>query len=187
PPDAAPAATHAILARTTAELAPFAAVAIEIGLPYWAERDDLSFVGTDTAASPGWAFGPGLDGTARSATAIWRALAAAEIRRATLRRRDASLLLATIHATKGLEFDHVACVGLDAGRFPNRRALDEAGDPARQLEEERRLAYVAWTRARSSLELVFDPGGPSPFLGEAFRDAELRTVAAAGRCVIAAA
>jgi len=43
----------------------------------------------------------------------------------------------------------------------------------RALEEERRLAYVAWTRARRSLTLVYDPASPSPFLLEAFSDREL--------------
>jgi superfamily I DNA/RNA helicase len=82
-------------------------------------------------------------------------------------------VLATIHGTKGLEFDHVAVVNLDAGRFPNARSLAEAPDPGRELEEERRLAYVAWTRARRSLVLVYDPGAPSPFLRDAFTDDEL--------------
>jgi len=92
---------------------------------------------------------------------------------AELRRDDAILTLATAHSTKGLEFDHVAVIGLDAGRFPSARSIREAPEPARALEEERRLAYVAWTRARRSLTLVFDPASPSPFLLEAFRDAEL--------------
>ena len=55
PLDAGP--SHAVLARTTAELAPYAAVALELGLPYWAERDDLSFQPDDGASVPGWAFG----------------------------------------------------------------------------------------------------------------------------------
>jgi hypothetical protein len=45
--------------------------------------------------------------------------------------------------------------------FPSRRTLEEAEDPVRALEEERRLAYVAWTRARRSLLLVYDPFAPS--------------------------
>jgi DNA helicase-2/ATP-dependent DNA helicase PcrA len=94
-------------------------------------------------------------------------------RLAELRRDDAALSLATAHATKGLEFDHVAVIGLDAGRFPSARSLAEAPDPERALEEERRLAYVAWTRARRSLTLVYDPGAPSPFLLEAFSPDEL--------------
>jgi DNA helicase-2/ATP-dependent DNA helicase PcrA len=78
-----------------------------------------------------------------------------------------------MHTTKGLEFDHVAVIGLDEGAFPSERTLTEATDPTRALEEERRLAYVAWTRARKSLLLVYDPAVPSPFLREAFDDAEL--------------
>ena len=90
-----------------------------------------------------------------------------------LRRDDALLLLATAHGTKGLEFDHVAVIGLDEGRFPSARSVAEAVEPIRALEEERRLAYVAWTRARRSLTLVYDPGAPSQFLSEAFTDEEL--------------
>ena len=59
-------------------------------------------------------------------------------------------------------------IGLDEGRFPSARAVAEAIEPERALEEERRLAYVAWTRARRSLTLVYDPGAPSTFLLEAF-------------------
>jgi superfamily I DNA/RNA helicase len=92
---------------------------------------------------------------------------------ARLRTADARLSLATAHATKGLEFDHVAVLGMEAGRFPSARAIDEAEDPARALEEERRLAYVAWTRARRTLTLSFDPDVASPFLGEAFAPDEL--------------
>ena len=92
---------------------------------------------------------------------------------AELRRDDAQLTLATAHSTKGLEFDHVAVIGMDAGRFPSARSLRESTEPERALEEERRLAYVAWTRARRSLTLVYDPASPSPFLLEAFSDREL--------------
>ena len=52
----------------------------------------------------------------------------------------------TIHAAKGLEFDHVFLVGWEEGVFPSQRALDEGG--LASLEEERRLAYVAITRAK---------------------------------------
>ncbi|HEY2887329.1 MAG TPA: 3'-5' exonuclease, partial [Candidatus Limnocylindrales bacterium] len=58
-------------------------------------------------------------------------------------------------------------------RFPSRRALDDARDPEQALEEERRLAYVAWTRARRSLTLLYDPAAPSRFLLDAFSAAEL--------------
>jgi superfamily I DNA/RNA helicase len=97
---------------------------------------------------------------------------------AELRRDDAPLTLATAHGTKGLEFDHVAVIGLDAGRFPSARSIADALEPERAMEEERRLAYVAWTRARRSLTLVYDPGAPSQFLLEAFDPGELGVRAA---------
>ena len=52
----------------------------------------------------------------------------------------------TIHAAKGLEFRTLFLAGWEEGVFPSQRALDEGG--AASLEEERRLAYVAITRAR---------------------------------------
>ncbi|MCO5165109.1 MAG: UvrD-helicase domain-containing protein [Planctomycetes bacterium] len=58
--------------------------------------------------------------------------------------------LTTVHAAKGLEFDVVFVVGLEQGLFPHERALAEG-----QLEEERRLAYVAFTRARKRLVLTY--------------------------------
>ena len=88
-------------------------------------------------------------------------------------RDDAKLTFATAHATKGLEFDHVAVIGMERGRFPSARSLADAVEPERALEEERRLAYVAWTRALRSLTLVYDPATPSSFLLEAFSHDEL--------------
>ena len=67
----------------------------------------------------------------------------------------------------------MACIGHDEGIFPAARALRESLEPRRVLEEERRLAYVAWTRARRTLTIVYDPGAPSRFLREAFDGAEL--------------
>ncbi len=55
--------------------------------------------------------------------------------------------LMTIHSTKGLEFDHVFLTGVDEGLFPARVSADE-------IEEERRLFYVACTRARKGLTLT---------------------------------
>jgi superfamily I DNA/RNA helicase len=101
------------------------------------------------------------------------AIAGMRSRLTELRRDDAPLLLATAHGTKGLEFDHVAVIGLDEGRFPSARSIADSAEPERALEEERRLAYVAWTRARRTLTLVYDPGSPSQFLREAFAPAEL--------------
>ncbi|KTE17843.1 DNA helicase II [Sphingopyxis sp. H115] len=57
-----------------------------------------------------------------------------------------TVTIMTIHAAKGLEFDHVFLAGWEDGVFPSQRAMDEGGTAS--LEEERRLAYVAITRAR---------------------------------------
>ena len=80
----------------------------------------------------------------------------------------------TLHAAKGLEFDTVILPGWEEDLFPHRRALEENGSKA--LEEERRLAYVALTRARRRVAIfhaanrrVFNQtmsNPPSRFLGE---------------------
>ena len=58
----------------------------------------------------------------------------------------------TIHAAKGLEFDTVYLPGWEEGVFPSQRAMDEGG--LKSLEEERRLAYVAITRARRKATIL---------------------------------
>jgi len=83
-----------------------------------------------------------------------------------------AIRLTTVHQAKGLEYDVVFVIGLADGQFPGRRSI-ESGD----VEEERRLFYVAVTRARNELYLSFPkiasrpgPGGmmlsPSRFLQE---------------------
>lgn len=62
------------------------------------------------------------------------------------------LTIMTIHAAKGLEFDNVYLVGWEEGVFPSQRAMDEGG--LASLEEERRLAYVAITRARRTATIL---------------------------------
>jgi len=79
--------------------------------------------------------------------------------------------LMTVHAAKGLEFTHVYIVGMNEGTFPHNNALEEE-----RLEEERRLMYVAMTRARYHLTLshtrsrrrfgTVEKCAPSPFLQE---------------------
>mgnify|MGYP002713522606 FL=1 len=63
--------------------------------------------------------------------------------------KDDSVVLMTMHAAKGLEFPVVFVVGLDDGLFPGKRSIDEGN-----IEEERRLFYVAITRAREKLYLT---------------------------------
>lgn len=84
----------------------------------------------------------------------------------SLRDPDAPVELATVHTSKGREWETVVLIGFEADRMPNRRSLADADDPERALEEERRLGYVALTRATRRLILAFDPGRPSPFLAE---------------------
>ncbi len=83
------------------------------------------------------------------------------------------LFLSTIHGAKGLEFDTVWVIDLLQNEFPSTASLDLAqeGDSA-LLEEERRLFYVAMTRAKKQLRLIgrksvnARPCEPSQFLRE---------------------
>ncbi|MBA2373559.1 MAG: ATP-dependent helicase, partial [Chloroflexi bacterium] len=157
-----------VLGRAAGEARPRAREPLPLLVALGRVRDRTTGVTRDTAgALLGWAVPyPDLE-------AFTTAVSMARRRLDELRRDDAPLTLATAHSTKGLEFDHVVVVGMEAGRFPSRRTLAEADDPARALEEERRLAYVAWTRARRSLTLLYDPLAPSSFLLEAFTPGEL--------------
>lgn len=68
----------------------------------------------------------------------------------------------TYHASKGLEFDRVYLPDLEYGKVPHGRMLTE-----KDLEEERRMFYVACTRAKESLWLFRDTSQiGSPFLQE---------------------
>jgi DNA helicase-2/ATP-dependent DNA helicase PcrA len=98
----------------------------------------------------------------------------AEAHRPTPDDDDERLLLSTVHQAKGLEFDVVFIIMLCEGAFPSQQAIQGDGD----IEEERRLMYVAITRARDHLYLCYpllrsrrSGGGdefqrPSRFLGE---------------------
>lgn len=87
---------------------------------------------------------------------------------------SAKITIMTIHAAKGLEFDSTFLVGWEEGIFPSQRALDEGG--LNSLEEERRLAYVAITRARKRCTILhaanrriygqWTSSIPSRFVGE---------------------
>lgn len=62
------------------------------------------------------------------------------------------VMLITLHSAKGLEFKVVFLPGWEEGLFPHQRSLDEGGEQS--LEEERRLAYVAITRAKQKLYIL---------------------------------
>ncbi len=89
-------------------------------------------------------------------------------------RSGEKVTIMTIHAAKGLEFDIVYLPGWEEGIFPSQRALDEGG--LASLEEERRLAYVAITRARKKATVMhaanrriygqWTSSLPSRFVGE---------------------
>ncbi|MFH1713257.1 MAG: UvrD-helicase domain-containing protein [Candidatus Jacksonbacteria bacterium] len=68
--------------------------------------------------------------------------------------RQNAVTLMTVHAVKGLEFDHVFMVGMEQGLFPHAASLFNKAD----VEEERRLCYVGITRARQSLYLIHARG-----------------------------
>ncbi len=63
---------------------------------------------------------------------------------------DSTVVMMTMHAAKGLEFPHVYVVGMEEGIFPSARTI---GEPE-EMEEERRLCYVAMTRAKEHLTLT---------------------------------
>ncbi len=90
---------------------------------------------------------------------------------------DEYVSLMSIHMAKGLEFNYVFVVGLSEDTFPSFRSISENGDDG--LEEERRLAYVAFTRAKKELYLTESQGYsyiskspkiPSRFIDEIGRD-----------------
>lgn len=84
-----------------------------------------------------------------------------------------SVRIMTVHIAKGLEFPIVFIYSFNEGVFPARRSVEEGGSLA--LEEERRLAYVAFTRAKEKLIITYNTdynfsigasGTPSSFLAE---------------------
>ena len=97
---------------------------------------------------------------------------------------DDKLCLMTVHSAKGLEFDTVFVTGLEEGMFPYKGL--EPGAPPDELDEERRLAYVAITRARKQLVISYATfrqifgttrvHGPSRFLREIPEDVLARPV-----------
>ncbi len=128
-----------------------------------------SVVIEDVAGAP---VAPGADGPAMSPLAGFLAHASLESGETQAGEGTDAVQMMTVHAAKGLEFDVVFVTGLEEGLFPHENsALDVDG-----LEEERRLMYVAITRARRRLYLSYSQtrllhgqtryGMPSRFVGE---------------------
>jgi len=96
--------------------------------------------------------------------------------------------LITIHSAKGLEWPRVWVPGMEEGLLPHKRSLADGDD--RSIEEERRLCYVAWTRAREALAMSYprertrwgrtETVVPSRFLGEAKDHVKLESAPVAG-------
>ena len=132
-----------------------------------------------------------LDGAANTATVLllgrYRFL---EPDMQDLRRRFSRLRMnfKTIHASKGLEADHVVLLNVDSGRtgFPSEivddplLALVSPEEEAFQNAEERRVMYVAMTRARHTLTILASNARPSSFVTELKKDPAYGIVAAPG-------
>jgi DNA helicase-2/ATP-dependent DNA helicase PcrA len=145
-----------------------------------AERVDVEDLAAAEAAAQG-----------KSLSEYLAEYAGAQASLAGVRDRERGIELATIHGAKGREWDTVLLFGADDEHLPSHRALTESPkqrvrislssgriDPERAnrssatadaLEDERRLAYVAFTRTRKELQ-IFVTGAPSRFLSEAGLD-----------------
>lgn len=73
----------------------------------------------------------------------------------SIKDEDEAVTLLTVHSSKGLEFPYVFITGLEEGVFPHTRALTNTKDSNEELEEERRLLYVAITRAEDKLYITY--------------------------------
>ena len=97
----------------------------------------------------------------------------------SLEKNENAVKLMTIHASKGLEFDYVFITGLEEDLFPHQPVGKDEKTPE-EMEEERRLFYVALTRARKKLFLTYTEmrtifgsqqmNLPSQFLGDIDND-----------------
>ena len=144
--------------------APFVALLRLRAVRGWRRADGDDALGDDDHAAI-----DALLGWAAAFARLDRFLAAGDevlARLSRLRDPAASIELVTVHGAKGREWPTVVVIGFEEERFPNRRALLGSADPERALEEERRLGYVALTRATRRLVLAFDPARSSRFLEE---------------------
>ena len=115
------------------------------------------------------------DGTPRGLDEVVRRLSLMDFANQSEKDVENQVHLLTLHAAKGLEFDHVFLAGLEEGLLPHHACMEDD-----KIEEERRLLYVGITRARKTLSLSYARqrrrGGentdstPSRFLEELPRD-----------------
>ncbi len=94
--------------------------------------------------------------------------------------QEDAIRMMTLHAAKGLEFEHVYLVGVEEGILPHANSLADADEEDNAIEEERRLMYVGMTRAMQQLKISYvkkrkkrfpeekmpSVGGPSRFIDE---------------------
>ncbi len=80
--------------------------------------------------------------------------------------RSEALTLSSVHQAKGLEWRVVFIIWLTDGMFPNARVIEEDDDEGSGLEEERRLFYVAVTRAKDELYMLYPQMWPSSRSGD---------------------
>lgn len=98
---------------------------------------------------------------------------ALKMRESSRERQQEGVRLMTMHAAKGLEFDTVYIIEANEGQIPYKKALKEQG-----TEEERRLFYVAMTRAKEQLKIIYvkkkngKDVSPSRFVEELLEDAK---------------
>ena len=83
------------------------------------------------------------------------------------RSEEPGVTLSSVHQAKGLEWKIVFVIWLTDGMFPNKRAVDESG--VEGMEEERRLFYVAVTRAEDELYLTYPEYWPKAYSGDQFQ------------------
>ena len=88
---------------------------------------------------------------------------------------DSNVILSTIHASKGEEYEAVYLFDIYAGRLPTARknVLHRSKDNLNEEQEERRLFYVGLTRAKRELNIIRIEGKDSPFIDEMFSDEPL--------------